>query len=164
MQKSGTVMEELIQQMRSGTLKNPRIERLTSELARRLNNTSGKKRYGYLKAIADEIVDELAKDSRVAAAYDLWYNLREEVLRTHRDDLPQRLSLSRQKEFKRIKNLVIEEAVQLGRYTEIFDPMDGQELTAGARSRNQQLRRRAQIIRSCTMLSRIRIWTLNRSA
>ena len=69
-----------------------------------------------MKALVDEIVEELAKDPRVAAAYDLWYQLREEVLRTYREDLPERLPLSRQKEFKRIKNLVIEEAVRLGEH------------------------------------------------
>ena len=133
--KSGEVMEELIRQMRSGTLENPRIERLTGQLAERLKCAAGKKQYGYLsvsvKAVVNEIVDELAKDTRVAAAYDLWYSLREEVLRTYRDDLPQRLPLSQQKEFKQIKNLVIEEAVRLGRHTEIFDPTDGQEMTVG---------------------------------
>ena len=74
--------------------------------------------------MVDEIVDELAKDSRIAAAYNLWYQLREEVLRTYKNDLPDRLLLSRQKEFKRIKNLVIQEAVQLGEYTEAFSPED----------------------------------------
>jgi len=126
--KSGEVMKELIRQMLSGTLENPRIEQLTNELAERLKRTSGKKQYGYLKAplkaVVDEIVDELAKDLRIAAAYDLWYQLREEVLRTYKNDLPQRLPLSQQKEFKRIKNLVIEEAVRLGEYTEVFSPAD----------------------------------------
>ena len=36
------------------------------------------------------------------------------MLRTYRDDVPQRVPLSQQKEFKRIKNIVIEEAVKLG--------------------------------------------------
>ena len=129
--ESGEVMKELIQQMQSGTLENPRIEQLMDELAQRLKSTSGKKRYGYLKAplkaVVDEIVDELAKDPRIAAAYDLWYQQREEVLRTYKDDLPQRLPLSQQKEFKRIKNLVIQEAVRLGEYTEVFAPTDIQE-------------------------------------
>ena len=133
--QSGEVMKDLIRQMLSGTLENPRIEQLMGELAQRLKSTSGKKQYGYLKAplktVVDEIVNELAKDSRVASAYDLWYQLRDEVLRTYRDDLPQRIPLSRQKEFKRIKNLVIEEAVRLGRYTEVFDPIDSQEMTGG---------------------------------
>lgn len=129
--ESGEVMKELIQQMHSGTLENPRIDQLTGELAQRLKRTTGKKQYGYLKAplkaIVDEIVNELAKDPRIAAAYDLWYQLREDVLRTYKDNLPQRLPLSQQKEFKRIKNLVIQEAVRLGEYTEVFAPTDAQE-------------------------------------
>ena len=129
--ESGEVMKELIQQMDSGTLENPHVEQLMGELAQRLKSTSGKKQYGYLKtplkAVVDEIVDELAKDPRIAAAYDLWYQQREEVLRTYKDDLPQRLPLSQQKEFKRIKNLVIQEAVRLDEYTEVFAPTDTQE-------------------------------------
>ena len=35
------------------------------------------------------------------------------MLRTYRNDLPERLPLSRQKEFQRIKNIVIQEAVRL---------------------------------------------------
>lgn len=124
--ESGEVLKELIQQMQSGTLENPRVEQLMGELAQRLKSTSGKKQYGYLKAplkaVVDEIVDELAKDLRIASAYDLWYQQRGEVLRTYKDDLPQRLPLSQQKEFKRIKNLVIQEAVRLGEYTEVFTP------------------------------------------
>jgi len=48
--------------------------------------------------------------------------MREEVLRTYKDDLPGRLPLSRQKEFKRIKNIVIEEAVRLGREDAALSP------------------------------------------
>ena len=129
--QSGEVMKELIRQMLSGTLENPRIEQLMGELAQRLKSTSGKKQYGYLKAplkaVVDEIVDELAKDARVSSAYDLWYQLREEVLRTYRDDLPDRLPLSRQTEFKRIKNVVVEEAARLCEHTEVFTPADIQE-------------------------------------
>lgn len=84
--------------------------------------------YGYLKAdlkaVVDEVVDELAKDPRVAAAYNLWYELREDVLRTYKDNLPERLPLSGQKEFKRIKNLVILEAVKLEQYQQVFHPDD----------------------------------------
>ncbi len=112
------VLKNLIEQMRSGTLENEYIAQLMLELAQRLKNTSGKKQYGYLKvplkAIVDEIVDQLEKDPRIAEAYSLWYDLREDVLKTYKDDLPERLPLSKQKEFKKIKNLVIREAVRLG--------------------------------------------------
>lgn len=111
-------MGQLIAQMETGTLDNPRIEELTSYLAQQLRATKGKKVYGYLKpdlkAVVDEIVDELAKDPRVAQAYGLWYSLREDVLRSYKDDLPKRLPLSQQKEFKSIKNMVIREALRLG--------------------------------------------------
>ena len=117
-QNSQKVLRRLIQQMQDGTLSNECIEQLMLELSRQLKNTSGKKQYGYLKpsvkSLVDEIVDELERDERVAAAYNLWYEMREEVLRTYKDDLPERIPLSRQKEFKRIKNIVIQEAVRLG--------------------------------------------------
>ncbi len=112
------ILRQLIQQMRDDALSNERMGQLMVELARQLRHTSGKKQYGYLKpqlkSLVDEIVDELERDERVAAAYSLWYEMREEVLRTYKDDLPERIPLSQQKEFKRIKNIVIQEAVQLG--------------------------------------------------
>ena len=126
-----SVMEQLIEQMQSGTADGSRMEELMEHLAERLRHTGGRKQYGYLKAplkaVVNEIVDELAKNPRVAAAYALWYELREDVLRTYKDDLPQRLPLSQQKEFKRIKNIVIEEAVKLGARQQIFHPDDQQD-------------------------------------
>ena len=50
--------------------------------------------------------------------------MREEVLRTYKNDLPERLPLSRQKEFKSIKNMVIREAVRLGELRQVFHPED----------------------------------------
>jgi len=117
-QDTQKILRQLIQQMQDGTLSNERIEQLMLELTKQLKNTSGKKQYGYLKpsvkSLVDGIVDELERDERVAAAYNLWYEMREEVLRTYKDDLPERIPLSQQKEFKRIKNIVIQEAVRLG--------------------------------------------------
>lgn len=113
-------LKELIKQMQTGEMESSRIEQLMEELSQSLKGLSGKKQYGYLKAplksLVDEIVDELAKDERVNAAYDLWYEMREEVLRTYSDKLPERLPLSQQNELKRIKNMVIEEAVRLGEH------------------------------------------------
>ena len=95
-----------------GAADNPRIGELMTHLADPpAVHQRCKKQYGYLKAplksVVDEIVDELARDPRVAQAYELWYEMREEVLRTYKNDLPERLPLSRQKEFKSIKNMVI---------------------------------------------------------
>lgn len=117
-QDAQKTLRQLIQQMQDGSLDNERIAQLMLELSRQLRTTSGKKQYGYLKpqmkSLVDEIVDELERDKRIAASYSLWYEMREEVLRTYKDDLPERIPLSHQKEFKRIKNIVIQEAVRLG--------------------------------------------------
>ena len=113
------VLNQLIQKIQeTKSLDHSHLADLLLQLSDRLRFTSGKKQYGYLKAplksLVDEIVDELEKEPVVKEAYACWYELREEVLRSYRDDLPERLPLSRQKEFKNIKNLVIRQAVRLG--------------------------------------------------
>ena len=110
-------MAELIQQMRSGEIQNGRIAQLTVELAERLKRTRAKRQYGYLpptvKRIVDEIVDELAKDERVASAYALWQEMQDVVCSTYSSTLPERLPLSAQKEFKPVRNMVVREAARL---------------------------------------------------
>ena len=114
-------MSALIFQMERGTIQNERIEQLMAELAERLKHTKGRKVYGYLppqvKRIVDEIVDELSKDERVAAAYTLWQEMQDEVCRTYSEELPERLPLSKQKEFKSVRNMVIREALKLSEQT-----------------------------------------------
>ena len=118
-------MAELIAQMETGQIQNENLERLVLELAQRLHNTQGKKVYGYLppktKVLVDAIVDELAKDERVAAAYDLWNQMREEVCHTYSEQLPERLPLSKQKEFKAVRNMVVREVLKLGQI-EVSNP------------------------------------------
>ena len=111
------VMESLIQKMQDGEISNPKLELLITELAERLQNYSGKKVYGYLppatKRIVDAIVDELAGDKRVAEAYSLWQDMRDEVFSFYSKAKPERVPLSQQKEFKPVRNMVIREVVQM---------------------------------------------------
>ncbi len=88
------------------------------ELARRLNGCSGKKLYGYLpkgvKALVDELVDEIANNKTVDRLYDLWYQAKCSVFSTYTDQLPERLPLSQEKAFKAIRNALVYEANRLG--------------------------------------------------
>ena len=124
-QDAERAMAELIAQMEHGQLQNENLEQLVLELAERLQNTKGKKVCGYLppkaKILVDAIVDELAKDERVAAAYDLWNQMREEVCRTYSEQLPERQPLPRQKKFASVRNIVIREVLRLGQ-NKIPDP------------------------------------------
>ena len=121
-QDAAEVMRELIRQMREGTLENPHLEQQVEELARRLQTVRGKKVYGYLppevKLLVDGIVDALAADERVSKAYDLWNEMRETICRTYSEILPERRPLSKQKEFKPVRNMVIREALQLAQQEE----------------------------------------------
>ena len=58
-------------------------------------------------------VDELASDKRVAEAYSLWQDMRDEVFSFYSKSTPERVPLSQQKEFKPVRNMVIREVVQL---------------------------------------------------
>ena len=115
--ESKDVLAEIVAQINAGGYSDPHLEELLVQLAQRLSRTKGKKVYGYLKAdvkaIVDSIVDEIAKDNRISALYDLWYEQRENVLRTYNSSLPERIPLSQNKEFKSIKNAIIQAAMDL---------------------------------------------------
>ena len=128
---SKEVLAEIVAQINAGGYSNPHLEELLVQLAQRISRTKGKKVYGYLKAdvkaLVDSIVDELATDPRIAALYDLWYQQRENVLRTYNSNLPERMPLSQNKEFKAIKNAVIQEAMNL-----VMDNQQGQTVAEDA--------------------------------
>ncbi len=108
---------EIVEQINSGHYENPQLERLMIQLADKLSRATGKKVYDYLKpeikAIVNEIVAELSRDSRIKKLYDLWYEQREDVLRTYTDHFPERIPLEQNPEFKTIRNAVIQEAMNL---------------------------------------------------
>ncbi|EOS22325.1 hypothetical protein C804_05731 [Lachnospiraceae bacterium A4] len=108
----------LLQQMQQGICHNEKIMEQMQLLSKRLNNTGGKKVYGYLKAdvkaIVNNIVDELEKEERVASCYRAWLESSNEILCYYKDTMPEPLPMSGQKELKSIKNMVIREAVRFG--------------------------------------------------
>lgn len=108
---------EIVRLINEGGYDNPVVEEKLALLAERLSRTKGKKQYGYLKsdvkAIVCSIVDEIAKDERIAELYDLWYEQKEETLKTYQSTMPDRIPLSQNNEFKTIRNAVISEAMNI---------------------------------------------------
>lgn len=113
---SKELIAEIVSRINAGTYDNTEVEELLLRLADRLSKTKGKKVYGYLKAdvkaLVDAIVDKLAADEKIATLYNLWYE-QKEALQVYTEALPQRVPLSQNKEFKPIKNAVIQEALGL---------------------------------------------------
>lgn len=140
-------MAALIFQMEHGTIQNERIERLTAALAKRLKHTNGRKVYGYLppqlKRIVDEIVDELSQDERVAAAYALWQEMQDVVCRTYSEELLERIPLSKQKEFKPVRNMVIREALKLSEQMQTVESESGRENSAAPEADREPIQKSA---------------------
>lgn len=107
-------MLELVQTMRDSMRDHPDAERLVLELAAQLGTVKGKKSYGYLpkrlKQLVDEIVDEMERLPVVNKCYDHWLMLQGKVDSYYHDKPQERIPLSQQKEFRKIKNAVIQEA------------------------------------------------------
>ena len=113
-------MRELIRRMEHQLCDSPVIEENMRQLMQALETTTGKKQYGYLKKplkqLVDAIVDELAKQPEVAECYEVWNQIRDELDGYYSSTPRERLPLSQQKEFRKIKNMVIREAenIRLG--------------------------------------------------
>ena len=107
----------LVEQINQGSCENPQVEQLLRELAKRLSNVKGKKVYGYLrpdlKALVNQIVDELARDERIAQLYDLWYQDKQAARNVYDERPLQRVPLSENPDFKPIRNAVVRAAVEL---------------------------------------------------
>ena len=110
-------MRDLIAEMQGTVCDDPVIGEKMLALSQSLETAKGKKVYGYLKkstkAQVDDIVDELAKIPAVAECYAAWNKLRDELESYYKDTPRKHLPLSQQKEFRAIKNLVIQEAENL---------------------------------------------------
>ena len=107
----------LVQQISGGVCENPKLESLLRELAARLVEVKGKKVYGYLrpelKALVNQIVDELAKEKHIARLYDLWYQDKQAARNVYDERPIERVPLSHNPDFKPIRNAVIRAAVEL---------------------------------------------------
>ena len=111
------VMQEIVDRMESVSEPPASIQQKLLEIALELRTVTGKKQYGYLKKPlkdkVDEIVDELEKLPEVAAYYSVWNGLRDTLEGYYKNRPRQHNSLSQQKEFRAIKNAIIQEAERL---------------------------------------------------
>ena len=116
-QESRERMREIIGAINAGTYENQTIENLLLQLVRQLSMSTGKKQYGYLKPelkrLVDAIVEEFAKDPHIAELYNLWYKQKESGIRFYQDEMPERVPLTDNPEFRTVKNMILQEAENL---------------------------------------------------
>ena len=116
-------IRKLTQEMARSICTEPMIEQKMAQLAEQLETVKGKKSYGYLpksvKKTVDEVVDRLEEIPAVKACYAQWCALQSEVESYYHDKPREKKKLSQEKEFRQIKNAVIQEAerIRLGEIT-----------------------------------------------
>ena len=111
------IMREIVDRMESTAEPPASIQQKLLELAMELRMVGGKKQYAYLKKPlkdkVDSIVDELEKLPEVAAYYAVWNGVRDTLEDYYKNRPRQHNPLSQQKEFRAIKNAIIQEAERL---------------------------------------------------
>ena len=107
-------MLELSRQMSESVCGDPEAEQMMLNLSQQLGEVKGKKSYGYLpkriKRQVDEIVNQMEHLPVVDRCYQKWWELQCKVNDYYSEKERQRPPLSEQKEFRAIKNAVIQEA------------------------------------------------------
>ena len=116
-QKSRDILSDIIARINSGSYDNPVVTDPLIKLSKQMKHHKGKKVYGYLpqagRNLVNAVVDELAKERDIYALYELWYEQRDSITGTYQDTPEQRIPLSQNKEFKAIKNAVIQESIYI---------------------------------------------------
>ena len=127
------VMHDLVDRMEAVSDPPASIQEKLLELATELRTAGGKKQYAYLKKplkdMVDSIVDELEKLPEVAAYYSVWNGLRDTLEGYYKNQPRQHNPLSQQKEFRAIKNAIIQEAERLRQQME-QEPSQAEEPSA----------------------------------
>ena len=126
-------MKSLIQDIQTCIGSHPEVESLMATLAAQLETVKGKKKYGYLpkavKKTVDEIVDQMERLPTIDECYQVWWELQRQIEDFYSEKKRQRPPLSEQKEFRSIKNAVIQEAenIRMGNVT--FEDEEMEETT-----------------------------------
>ncbi len=116
-EESRARMQKIIADIQHGSFENAALLTMIQELSRQLKTAKGKKVYGYLsqpsRDLVNNIIDEIAKDPRLAELYELWYTQRDKVISTYQDRMEDRLPFSQNKTFHSIRNIVVSEVLNL---------------------------------------------------
>ena len=129
-----TQIKALVREMRQGIADHPEIESLMMTLSSQLDTMKGKKKYGYLpkdvKATVDEVINQMEKFPVVDDCYQSWWELQCQIEDFYSEKERQRPPLSTQKEFRSIKNAIIQEAEALRLGKVMFEDDGAEQSTA----------------------------------
>lgn len=155
------VMREIIAQIDAIKAPPQSLQEKMLELAIELRTVTGRKQYGYLKQPLKEkvdcIVDELEKLPEVGAYYAVWNSLRDTLEGYYKSTPREHHPLSQQKEFRAIKNAIIQEAEQLRLQMEEASAKTSANETLQNESSSSEAARAAQLHSEHLLSSTVRL-------
>ena len=150
-------IRQLTREMAESICAYPEAEELMQTLSAQLERVKGKKSYGYLpkpvKKTVDKVVDKLEELPVVQECYDQWCRLQGEVESYYHDKPREKKKLSQEKDFRQIKNVVIQEAerIRLGEITFEDDDLAGHDEPEQMHGESNACRELRQIIRDVSL-------------
>lgn len=115
-------------------IQNPQIHQLVFQFFQCLKVHKGKKQYGYLsksdKQLVDSLLDEISKIPTVKTAYDLWWEMKNEVYHGYSDREWEQPPISQSPEFKSVKNMLIREIADMN-FSEMQNEIQNVAITNG---------------------------------
>ena len=126
-----SAMQALAQKMQNSACEHPEAEQMIRELTLELGSVKGKKSSGYLpkdlKRKVDAIVDQMELLQSVYECYERWWKLQCRLNDFYAEKERQRPPLSQQKEFRQIKNAVIQVAEQVQQNKITFEDVGAEQ-------------------------------------
>lgn len=111
-------LSELTERINEADYSSSKVCEMLIDLAKDLKTCKGKKQYGFLprnvKSKVDDIVKELAEDECIKDLYSKWCEIQRQIVKTYKDSEIEFPPLWENKDFRKIKNAVVSEAVMLG--------------------------------------------------
>ena len=156
-----SVMKNMLSELQNNNQFDPSLEQLILKLRSQLQNSKGKKVYGYLqpnvKKTVDQIVAELAKNSVLKKMYDEWCALEQQKYETYTSTVQKFPLLEENKVFKPIKNAVIQAVLQMDNPvqeldSELFVEVDEENLGEAQSSSGLYIKWTAEYKSACTEL------------
>ncbi len=115
--ESKKYVEQLVKQIAENHFHNANLENLVLTLKNQLDNTKGKKVYGYLKPEIKKTVDEifriLSQDENISALYEKWCELERQKYKVYAQKEKEFPPLWENKVFQPVRNMIIRQVLNM---------------------------------------------------
>lgn len=115
--ESKKYVEQLVKRIAENHFHNANLENLILTLKNQLDNTKGKKVYGYLKPEVKKTVDEifriLSQEKNISELYEKWCELERQKYKTYTQKEKEFPLLWENKVFQPVRNMIIQQVLQM---------------------------------------------------